>query len=269
MYQSLRVAIVIPAFNESELLPKTLAGLPDYADHIIVVDDASTDATLTAARASRDPRLCVLEHPKNGGVGAAIVTGYHHALTLNVDVVVVVGADAQMDPREMSRLLQPILRNDADYVKGDRLGHPDVKCLMPRIRLMGNRILTLLTRVSSGYWHVRDSQCGYTAVTADALRLIALNDLYPRYGFPNDVLAKLAEHRLRVMDQPVTPIYGPEKSGIRISRVIAPILWLLLRSGIRRVYRQKHALGPNRTPQTTRSDLSETHNQPVRPHHGY
>jgi glycosyltransferase involved in cell wall biosynthesis len=239
MYRRLRVAIVIPAHNEAKLLPQTLAGLPDFADHIIVVDDASTDGTIHAAQGCGDPRIKIIERASNGGVGAAIVTGYQHALSLDVDVTVVVGADAQMDPEEMSLLLNPILNDQADYVKGDRLGHPEVNVRMPKIRLIGNRILTRLTRLSTGYRHIRDSQCGYTAISTDALRTIALEDLYPRYGFPNDVLAKLAEYNFRVMDQPVTPIYGSEQSGIRIYRVIMPILWLLFRAGVRRVMKQK------------------------------
>ena len=134
------VAVVIPAHNESKLLPHTLRGLPDYADHIIVVDDGSTDATVSAAKSAGDHRMEVIERTSNGGVGAAIVTGYKHALKMNVDAVVVVGADAQMDPAEMCSLLEPIHRHQADYVKGDRLGHPEVALRMPRIRLFGNRI---------------------------------------------------------------------------------------------------------------------------------
>ncbi len=169
----------------------------------------------------------------------------------------------------MHRLLDPILRRQADYVKGDRLGHPEVVRRMPKIRLFGNRILTLLTRVSTGYWHIRDSQCGYTAVSVAALKTIALTDLYPRYGFPNDVLAKLAEHQLRVIDQPVTPIYGNEQSGIRISRVVLPILWLLFRSGVRRVLRQRQLKRLSNSNVQGQTPEAEARNQSVRPHHGY
>jgi glycosyltransferase involved in cell wall biosynthesis len=237
MYRGLRVAVVIPAHNEEALLPVTLAGLPAFVDMAIVVDDASTDGT---AQVADHAALDLVRHPVNQGVGGAIVTGYRRALTRGADVAVVVGADAQMDPAEMSALIDPIADGQADYVKGDRLGHPEVRQRMPAVRLFGNRVLSRMTRWSSGY-AVRDSQCGYTALAADTLARLPLDDLYPRYGFPNDLLAKLAEIDARVVDRPVTPIYGDEQSGIRVTRVVGPIMWLLLRSGVRRVRRQRKA----------------------------
>lgn len=238
MYRGLKIAVVVPAHNEAELLPVTLRTLPDFVDHLVVVDDASADDTSAVARAAAR-RVDLTRHPENQGVGGAIVTGYRRAIALGADVAVVVGADAQMDPAEMHRLLDPVVDGLADYVKGDRLGHPEVAARMPWVRLLGNRALTQLTRLSSGYRHVRDSQCGYTAITVHTLRQLPLDDLYRRYGFPNDLLAKLAEVGARVEDRPVSPIYGDERSGIRVLRVVGPILWLLARSGVRRVRRQR------------------------------
>lgn len=266
MYREQTVAVVIPAHNEALLLPVTLDGLPDFVDDIIVVDDASTDGTAQLARDHSRDGICVLSHDTNQGVGGAIVTGYRHALLLKADLVVVVGADAQMNPGEMGRLLEPLVDGLADYAKGDRLGHPQVDRLMPRVRLFGNRVLTMMTRWSSGYRHIRDSQCGYTAVTRGTLATLPLGDLYPRYGFPNDVLAKLAEGDQRVIDCPVTPIYGLETSGIRIGKVVLPILWLLLRSGLRRVRRQR--AHRKMTDRRTREHLTvpmDTETQSVRP----
>ncbi len=237
MYRGLRVAVVIPAHNEARLLPVTLAGLPSWVDRVVVVDDGSTDAT--AEVAVRDARVDLQRHALNRGVGGAIVTGYRRALALGADCAVVVGADAQMDPSEMSRLIDPVVEGVADYVKGDRLGHPAVRRVMPWVRLVGNHALSWLTKFSSGYGHLRDSQCGYTALSARALHRLPLDDLYPRYGFPNDLLAKLAEIDARVVDRPVTPIYGDERSGIRPWRVVLPIAWLLCRSGWRRAWRQR------------------------------
>ena len=254
MYSGLRVAVVIPAHNESRLLPVTLAGLPPFVDHVLVVDDASTDQTFSAARQLGPWHLEVIRHPFNQGVGGAIVTGYRRALVLGVDAVVVVGADAQMCPDEMSLLLDPIVRGDADYVKGDRLGHPELWRRMPWFRIFGNWALTALTRLSSGCWHLRDSQCGYTALSAGALGRLPLDALYRRYGFPNDMLAWLAGDGARVVDRPVTPIYGDEQSGIRIARVVLPILWLLLRSGTRRMRLQRRAGGALSRP--VRSELT-------------
>lgn len=235
MYRGLRVAVVIPAHDEARLLPVTLAGLPAFIDHVIVVDDASTDGTAAVARRCGPWQLDVVRHATNQGVGGAIVTGYRHALALAVDAVVVVGADAQMDPAEMPALIDPLVDGLAHYVKGDRLGHPEVRARMPRLRYLGNHALTRLTRLATGYRHMRDSQCGYTALDARVLAALPLDRLYPRYGFPNDLLARLAELSARVVDRPVTPIYATERSGLRIPRVIAPILWLLARATARRL----------------------------------
>ncbi len=243
MYRNLKICVVVPAHQEKQLLPQTLKTMPKYVDRIIVVNDGSTDGTGDIAKNWPDKRVEVINHGENRGVGAAIVTGYRNALKLDTDAIVVVGADAQMDPDEMSGLLNPLVSDEADYIKGDRLGHPELSSRMPLSRRIGNVALTVLTRWSSGYGHIRDSQCGYTAISARTLRRLDLNSLYCRYGFPNDILAKLAEIKARVIDHPVTPIYGREASGIRIYKVVFPILWLLLRSGCRRLLRQrsKHA----------------------------
>jgi len=239
VYREHTIAVVIPAHNEARLLPVTLTGLPDFVDHIVVVDDASADATAEVARTHPRAHIEVITHSLNRGVGGAIVTGYRRALELEADLTVVVGADAQMDPHEMPFILDPLVEGTADYAKGDRMGHPDVKEIMPWVRLLGNRVLTILTRWTSGYHHIRDSQCGYTAISNRALETMPLDALYPRYGFPNDVLAKLAEQDRVVVDRPVRPIYETETSGIKVRRVVWPILWLLLRSGVRRWSRQR------------------------------
>lgn len=231
MYRGLRVAVVIPAHDEAALLPRTLAGLPAFVDHVVVVDDASADRTGALARAAGAE---VVRHRRNRGVGGAIVTGYRRALALGYDVAVVVGADAQMDPTEMHRLLDPIAAGAADYVKGDRLGHPEVRRRMPHMRYLGNHALSRLTGLVAGH-SIRDSQCGYTAITRAALAALPLDRLYPRYGFPNDLLCRLAEAGARVAQVPVSPIYGEERSGLRIPRVVAPILWLLARAAGRRL----------------------------------
>lgn len=228
------MAVVIPAHNEARLLPVTLAGLPAFVDHVIVVDDGSSDATSHVARRYGPWAMEVIRHPRNRGVGGAIVTGYRRALAVGADAAVVVGADAQMAPEEMPSLLDPIADGEAEYVKGDRLGHPAVRRRMPPIRYLGNHALTWLTRWATGYRHIRDSQCGYTAISGEALARLPFEALYRRYGFPNDLLARLAEMDARVVDRPVTPIYGDETSGIRITRVAGPILWLLLRARLRR-----------------------------------
>jgi glycosyltransferase involved in cell wall biosynthesis len=230
------VAVVIPAYNERRLLPQTLGRLPGYVDHAIVVDDASGDDTAQVAAASpARAQVHVLRHEHNQGVGAAIVTGYRRALELEADVVVVVGADDQMHPDDMPALLWPVVRQEADYVTGDRLSWPQGWRAFPPVRLAGVVGLAALTRWATGHREIRDAQCGYTAVSRQALERIALDRLYPRYGFPNDMLAEVLRCGLRVTTRPVRPIYAQETSDLRVRRVVGPLLKLTARNWVLRV----------------------------------
>ena len=233
MYRQLRTAVVIPAFNEARAVGRAIATLPAFIDHVIVVDDASTDDTAGAAHARGGHRegFEIVRHPVNRGVGAAIVSGYRRAQALQCDVSVVMAGDGQMDPADLPTLLDPIARDDADYVKGNRFMHPSVWREMPAARIVGNVVLSAATKVTSGYHHVFDSQCGYTAIGKRALDAIDLDGVFPRYGYPNDVLSRLNVAEMRVMDVPVRPIYGPHwKSGIHLGNALHPIPWVLLRS---------------------------------------
>ncbi|HEY0250624.1 MAG TPA: glycosyltransferase family 2 protein [Kofleriaceae bacterium] len=229
MYRQLRVGAVIPAFNETRAIAKTVATIPDFVDRTIVVDDCSTDDT--AERARVNPDTVVLRHPENRGVGAAISTGYRYVLEHELDVAVVLAGDGQMDPRDLPALLDPIAAKLADYVKGNRFLHPDIWREMPATRIVGNLLLSAATRVTSGYHHVFDSQCGYTAIHRDALAKLELDSMWSRYGYPNDLLSRLHVHDLRVVDVPVRPIYGAHwKSGINLSTALHLIPYVLLRS---------------------------------------
>lgn len=242
MYQQLRVAVVIPAYNEEAAVGDAVAAVPAFVDHVIVVDDASRDATARVAEEAGRARAAaghgavdVVTHPGNRGVGAAIVTGYRRALALGCDVAVVMAGDGQMDPADLPAVLAPIARGEADYVKGNRFLHPEIWRAMPPTRIVGNLVLSAATRVTSGYRHVFDSQCGYTAISAAALAAIELDRLFPRYGYPNDLLSRLNIAGQRVVDVPVRPVYGPVwKSGINLGTALHPIPWVLLRSlGVR------------------------------------
>jgi glycosyltransferase involved in cell wall biosynthesis len=229
MYRQLRVGVVIPAFNESRAIAETVATIPDFIDDIIVIDDCSSDDTAERARINPDVR--VVRHVLNRGVGGAIATGYRHALELGVDIAVVMGGDGQMDPSDLPALLEPIAAGIADYVKGNRFMHPDVWTEMPPSRIVGNVLLSAATRVTSGYHHVFDSQCGYTAIHRDALAKIDLDVLWARYGYPNDLLSRLHVAGVRVVDVAVRPIYGARwKSGINFGTALHPLPWVLLRS---------------------------------------
>jgi glycosyltransferase involved in cell wall biosynthesis len=224
-----RIAVVVPAHDEEALIAGTLATIPDFVDAVYVVDDASTDATAERA-ANGDARVRVIRHERNEGVGAAIVTGYRAAVADGIDVTCVMAADGQMDPADLETLAGAVARDEVDYAKANRLFTGEAWKLIPRSRYLGNAILSLLTKIASGYWHVADSQSGYTAVSRTLLEELDLGHLYPRYGFPNDMLVQLNVWNARVRDFPSRPIYGVgERSGIKFRRVVPTISWLLFR----------------------------------------
>jgi glycosyltransferase involved in cell wall biosynthesis len=226
------VGVVVPAYQEEELLQSTLGGIPEFVDRIYVVDDGSPDGTVERARAAAngDPRISVLTRERNGGVGAAIVTGYRCALEDGVDIAVVMNADNQMDPEDLEHLVTPVARGEVDYAKANRLFTGQAWQLIPHSRYLGNAVLSLWTKIASGYWHIADAQSGYTAIGRRMLGLLDLDHLYPRYGFPNDMLVHLNVWNAKVRDVPSRPIYGVgERSGIRLWKVIPTIWWLLIR----------------------------------------
>ena len=172
----------------------------------------------------------MIVHERNRGVGAAIVTGYKRALEERIDVTCVMAADNQMDPAELEPLVAPVARGEVDYAKANRLFTGQAWELIPRNRYLGNAVLSLLTKIASGYWHVADSQSGYTAIALPMLEQLDLDRIYPRYGFPNDMLVHLNVWNARVRDFPSRPIYGVgERSGIRLRKVVPRISWLLLK----------------------------------------
>src|SRR5215207_8563803 len=214
MVDGKRVAVVVPAHDEERLISTTLAGIPEFVDRILVVDDASTDGTAEAVRASADPRIELVSRQENGGVGAAIVTGYERALEDGLDVVSVMAADNQMDPADLIALVEPVARGEVDYAKANRLVTGEAWKLIPRTRYLGNAILAQLD----------------------------LDRIYRGYGFPNDMLVHLNVWNARVRDFPSRPVYGVgEQSGIKIRRVVPRISWLLLKGFFWRL-REKYVI---------------------------
>lgn len=226
MWRDARVAVVVPAFNEARFVGRTIETLPDFVDLIVVVDDASPDQTSDVVRAVGDPRVQLVRHAHNRGVGAAIATGYRTALEAGADVMVVMAGDAQMDPADLLGLLQPLVAGQADYVKGNRFLHEQAHC-MPLARRLGSRWLSRLTRLCFGV-DVDDTQCGYTAISRALAQRIPWDDLWPRYGYPNDLIGMLALRRARLAEVPVRPVYAGEASGLRPWHVIM-IAGLVLR----------------------------------------
>ncbi|HLX19032.1 MAG TPA: glycosyltransferase family 2 protein [Gaiellaceae bacterium] len=242
MLEGKRVGVVVPAHDEEALVGTTLGGIPEFVDRVIVVDDGSRDATVERARAVGDPRVEVVSHERNRGVGAAIVTGYRRALDDGLDVVCVMAADNQMDPGDLATLVTPVARGELDYAKANRLFSGQAWDLIPRTRYLGNAVLSMLTKIASGYWHVADSQSGYTAIGAPMLAQLDLERVYTGYGFPNDLLVHLNVWNARVRDFSSRPVYGVgERSGIRYHRVVPRISWLLLRGFFWRL-REKYVI---------------------------
>ena len=242
MLEGKSVAVVVPAYREEELIGATLGGIPGFVDRVYVVDDGSPDGTAERARSFGDSRVEVITHERNEGVGAAILTGYGRALVDEVDVVCVMAGDNQMDPAELEQLVRPVAGGEVDYAKANRLFTGEAWRVIPRHRYVGNAILSLLTKIASGYWHVADSQSGYTAISRAMLAQLDRDRIYRGYGFPNDMLVHLNVWNARVRDFPARPVYGVgERSGIRLRRVVPRISWLLLKGFLWRL-REKYVI---------------------------
>ncbi|HLK41179.1 MAG TPA: glycosyltransferase family 2 protein [Polyangiaceae bacterium] len=228
--------MIVPAWDEAPRIARVLRGLPPWVDEVFVVDDASLDATAEVARAVGDPRVCVIIHPVNAGVGAAIATGYRHALARAGgprDAFVVMAGDGQMDPRDLEPLVGPVVRGEADYAKGNRFRWPGVASAMPRARRLGGVALSWATSRAIGV-RVSDAQCGYTAIARAACARLDLDALWPRYGYPNDLLSQLALRGQRILDVDVRPVYADEVSRLRL-RHVPVIAAIVLRAWARRV----------------------------------
>ena len=221
----------MPAFNEAKLVGAAIGAVPDFVDHLIVVDDSSVDGTSDVVRMDRRSVL-LLRHETNRGVGAAISTGCKQALKLGVDFTAVMAADGQMDPGDLPVLLAPLLADEADYAKGSRLDWPAARELMPRHRWLGNRLFSALTRRALGV-EVQDSQCGYLAMSRRCKLAVDWDRLWKSYGYPNDLLSRLSIAGLRMCEVPVRPIYGREQSGIRLRHVLFIIPFVIARASAR------------------------------------
>lgn len=247
------IAAVVPAYNEAELIKATLEGLPAFIDDIIVVDDGSMDGTAQAAgECSRSFHL--VAHTENRGVGAAIASGCKCARGLGASVAVVLAADGQMSLADLQVVLSPLLDNAADFVKGNRLAWPSARKHMPLFRWTGNHVLSQLTRWALGA-RIHDSQCGYIALNGHALRSVRWDLLWKGYGYPNDLLNEVMMRGLRVREVPVRPIYGDERSGIRLHHALVVIPFVIVRAWLRR--RRQGAIEPP-WPTSTSSTAMQT-----------
>jgi len=227
------IATVVPALDEGPFIEEVLESMPPFVDLVFVVDDASEDDTAARAERARcHAAVAVLQHDANRGVGAAIVTGYRAAMRSGADVIAVMAGDGQMAPDELERVVRPIVERRVDYVKGNRLGHPELWRRMPLERLVGSLVLSRLTGWAVGM-PVEDSQCGYTAIARHLVEALDLDAIWPRFGYPNDLLAAVVRSGGRVREVAVSPIYREEVSHLRPRHVLF-ILYLIGRARVRR-----------------------------------
>ncbi|MBN1297478.1 glycosyltransferase family 2 protein [bacterium] len=229
-----RIAVVIPIHNEELFIRDVIRTVPSWVYRIIVVDDGSTDDGITVTEQTGDQRVSIVRHTRNQGVGAAIVTGYRAALDAHAEIVVVIGGDGQMDPRDMESLIQPLVTGIADYVKGNRFTRRDHVRRIPWRRRLGIRVFTEWTRWAAGNRSFGDAQCGYTACTDRLLRSLDLDRLHPGYGFPNHFIIETLTAGFQIREQAVKPIYGSEVSGIHPFRDLPRLMIRLLAWGFAR-----------------------------------
>ena len=233
MYKSKTVAVVVPAHNEEGQIGRVITSMPEFVDSIVIVDDASTDRTAEVVeeyQTHSNGRVVLLKHQKNKGCGGALATGYKWVRDQKYDIAVRMDGDGQMDPGDLPAIIDPVATDTADYSKGNRLFTGEAFRTIPKIRYIGNSILSLLTKIASGYWQVADSQSGYTAINLRALQTLDWNDMYTQYGQPNDLLVMLNVFNFTVSDVEVKPLYRVgEKSGMKISKVVFTIALLLLK----------------------------------------
>ncbi len=232
MYKEKTVAVVVPCYNEEKGISGVRETMPDYIDKIIVIDDKSKDKTVAVVRdiADRNDKVVLIEHKINQGVGGSIASGYKYARDKEYDIAVVMGGDGQMDPVELPALLDPVVAGEVDYTKTNRLFHGEAYEKIPKVRYFGNSALSLLTKIASGYWHIADSQSGYTAINKQALHTIDWDKMYKRYGQPNDLLVRLNIYNFKVRDVITRPVYiEGGKSSMKIYKVIFSISYLIMR----------------------------------------
>lgn len=230
------VAIVIPCYRVERHIAGVIRSIPKHYRTIICVDDGSPDNSGEVIRSLDDPRVTLIAHEKNRGVGAAVKTGYLHALKIGATVCVKMDGDGQMHADDIDGLVAPLLDGSAHYAKGNRF--VDLRALqrMPRRRLFGNAVLSFASKVASGYWNMLDVTNGFTAVRADVLRGIDLHRVADRYFFETSMLIELNIRRAITADVEMPARYGDEQSSLRIGRVAGTFPGLLLRGLLRRFY---------------------------------
>ncbi len=273
MLHNKTIAVIVPAYNEETQIGFVIESIPEFVNRIIVINDCSKDKTkeqvlkhIEKFSISRlngnskyyekrfktekfednevieieqpfESRITLINHLKNKGKGGGIITGYKYALENGFDCTATMDGDGQMDPDELEDICNPIVKDNIDYTKGNRLIHRSALLVIPRIRYFGNSILSILTKIASGYWYVSDTQTGYTAISQQGLKSIDIDKIYPSYGYCNDVLVKLNIARCTIKEVQIKPVYEVgENSKMNIRKVIPKLSKLLLISFFKRIW---------------------------------
>jgi len=232
-----RIAVVIPSYKVTRHILGVIAGIGPEVDRIYVVDDQCPDQSGAYVRAHcTDPRVVIVEHAQNQGVGGAVMSGYQAAIAEGVDIIVKVDGDGQMDASLIPDFVAPIVNGEADYTKGNRFFDLEQIHQMPTMRLFGNAMLSLLTKLSSGYWDLFDPTNGYTAIHVNAARHLPLHRISKRYFFETDMLFRLNTINAVVVDVPMDASYGDEVSNLKISKIITEFAAKHLRNFGKRIF---------------------------------
>ncbi|MGP9824406.1 glycosyltransferase family 2 protein [Ectopseudomonas khazarica] len=217
----MKIAVVIPCYKVRSHVLQVLEAIPDTVERVYAVDDCCPDHSGDFIESHcQDPRVRVLRNPVNLGVGGAVISGYREALKDDMDIIVKVDGDGQMDPRLIPYFARPITRGRADYTKGNRFYRHESLRGMPKVRLIGNALLSFLTKLSCGYWSLMDPTNGYTAIHAQVLRELPLDKLETRYFFETDMLFRLNTVRAVVRDIPMDALYADEVSGLNVRKIL-------------------------------------------------
>ena len=238
MYKNKKIGVVITAYNEEQSIQGVVNTIPHFVDKTYVVDDGSTDTTpkILSALTQMNQRLVVVTHETNKGVGAGKISGYKKALADRMDIIVMMAGDGQTPPAYLDKILDPVVEGIADYSKGNRLITPEFRKVMPKFRLFGNIILTWLTKIASGYWHIGDPEDGYTAMTRETMEKLNLDGLCKGWPAENDILVKLNVLGARIVDVPHPTTYEGRASHIRYPSFIVATSWLLLKDFLWRLW---------------------------------
>ena len=238
MYKNLVIAVAVPAYNEERLIEKTLSTIPNYVDHIVVVNDASKDDTFKKIQSykKRDDRIFLINNKVNGGIGYSLKKAIRKGVELGADKVAVMAGDAQMDPNQLQNLLSEMEIKNLDFIKANRFLHLDELKSMPFYRRLGNVIVTILTKFATGYYSIFDTQNGYVVYSKDIIERMQWGMVGNRYEFENTVLIALSIANAKISDYPIPAHYGEEKSTIKLFSTTLRVLKVLFKGFWQRIY---------------------------------